>query len=254
MSMANATANVNASLEKIASGTGKYDKIVPVRKHGVMRVPEQTITVDKLPPGRLEQGQLAETVGILLRDGHTWEWRVLVEYGSGPLGRAEARQCSEFTDVTAAADFLAATPHVDGILFTAAGDDGRQVTIYFKNYHPPEAKLALAGPPDWREQARPALARLWRRGADPARARLYSRLGLSVIGSLVPLTASFFGVTAAAVLLVPAPLRHQYLWILTVAAFIAALKLAQLLSDRLLAAVLRRWPYAVWQPAPPHRS
>lgn len=215
-------------------------------------VPDKAVCVDKLPPGRLERGQLTETLALLAQDGHAWQWRVVVEHGGGPLGREEARQRHVFSEVAAATDFLVATPQLDGMLFTAAGDDGRQVTIYFRNYHPPEGKLALAGLPDWRERMRPALTRLWRRGASVTLTRLYSRLGLSIIGSLVPLTASFFGVTAAAVLLVPAPLRHQYLWVLTVAVFIITLKLAQLLSDRLLAAVLRRWPYAVWET--PRRS
>lgn len=201
----------------------------------------------RLPACRLSESMLREVWAVFhAEEGLKWE--AVVGTGGDLLGKHWQRSQQTVTDWDELVSLLRSLPRVDSLTITFEALEKGALAIAFKNYPPVGGSIVAAGhEAAWVEARMAAVMAVVTRYCEPFTTRLYSRLGFSVIQTAIPLTAAFMVVVLAAGLVIPREIRQsEYLWWITAATVVATLRLAYTVSDRLIMAALKRYPYIRW--------
>lgn len=183
-----------------------------------------------------------------LATGGVPDWRANV--GIYPVvpdryGKFDQQVIEDWDDLKAK---LSIIPEIEFLQIIAEFPETGQAIITLQSIQPAAGELIVVGyDADWVEELFNAVKRIFDVAVNRLSARVYSRWGRVALHSVIPLMASSVIVLLAAGFLIPGSVRRSdWVWWITTGTVIATLKLAQLISDRLLALVYKKYPYCVW--------
>ena len=143
---------------------------------------------------------------------------------------------------------LSILPRIEFLQIIAEFPETGQAIITLQSFQPAGGELIVVGyDPDWVEALFNAVKLIFDAAINRLPARVYNRWGMVALHSVIPLMISSVIVLLAAGLLIPGFVRRSdWIWWITTGTVIVTLKLAQLISDRLLALAYKKYPYCVW--------
>jgi len=179
----------------------------------------------------------------------TYTWSAEIGTGCDRLGKVSDRPARIIQDRQQMVALLQQLPYIDYIVLTVEVAEAGNIAIVFRNYPPAGGSYAVTGKTEsWVQEKAAAIQAVFSASRDQEITRIYGKWTFGAIQTAIPLTAASIAVIAAAVLFIPAALRHSdYLWWITAGTVVLTLRLAYSISDRLILYVVKRFPYIRWQ-------
>jgi hypothetical protein len=205
----------------------------------------------RLPACLISERLLDELWAVFASEGE-FVWNAVIGSGGDLMGKQQERPEQMVHDWPALKEILSSLPRIDQLQITVeyrhTHAEGT-ISLVFKNFDPAGGLLVVAGYQEaWVNSRFEAILSLLATAKDEFVTKLYGRFYSTVIHSIIPLAVSCIAVIVAAAVLIPGEIRRsEWIWWISVGTVVATLKLAQILSDRLVAAILLRYPYLRWR-------
>lgn len=190
-------------------------------------------------------GQLWDSFG----PSDTFTWSAEIGTGSDRLGKVSDRPAQTIENRQQMVALLQQQPYIDYIVLSVEAAETGNIAIVFRNYPPAGGSYAVTGKTEsWVQEKAVAIQAVFTARQDKKITRIYGKWIFGAIQTAIPLTVASIAVIAAAVLLIPATLRHSdYLWWITAGTVVLTLRLAYSISDRLILYIVKKFPYIRWQ-------
>jgi hypothetical protein len=201
-----------------------------------------------LPACRLDKELFEEIWDLLGQDGEP-VWEAIVGTGGDLLGQQTERPQERVDEKGRLLELLAVLPRIDSLQFTAEVTGKGAVSFTFRNTIRPAGALVVASEdPAWAATRFEAISDMFTARRDGLADKLYSRWAYGFINTAIPLAAASLIVVLAVAIIVPASVRQsEWLWWITGGSVILTMWLGVRLSNKLLAYVIREYPYIRWR-------
>ena len=200
----------------------------------------------RLPAVILDKTFMEDLWAIFNREGE-FIWNAVVGTGGDPLGKNTERQQQVVHEWTQLGQMLA-SERLDFVQIVVEYPEKGTVSVILKNFDPARGLLIVAGQEQqWVDTISDVLNKAFASVKEDFNTKLYSRSGSLLIHSVIPLLASCLIIIGLTAFLIPGHIRRsELIWWISVGTVVATLKLAQILSDRLVIYLLGRYPYFQW--------
>lgn len=203
----------------------------------------------KLTACALDAEALDSLLSRLEREGDIL-WQAVLTRGCDPLGRRsfpEEEQTVNNREALLA--LLRDWGQPDKLKLTVEVVNRGALSFVLNNCYPAAGSLVVSGLyREWSEPLYQELLSFFEAQGSTWRSLFYTKLGFSVVHSLIPLAISFVVISLAAVTLIPYEYRSgEMLWWLTAGTLLVTLRLAYSLSDWFIRMMLRRFPFWQWR-------
>ncbi len=196
-------------------------------------------------PACILTSELMDKLWHILCTDRDISWQAVVGTGGDFLGKQEDRPRQVITEWPELISLLKTLPRIDQLIINAAVAGKGTIGITYKNYAPASGELVVTGQDEeWVDERFNDIRIFFYDYKENFATMVNGKLGFGMVQTAIPLALSFILVMVLAGLIIPGSIRRsEWVWWITAGTVVVTLKLAYVISDRLIVYVLKKYPY-----------